>query len=154
PVLTETVDAAALEVVRSESKRDTAPVIRAAAEHARSKPVERRTGRVGIRFAIEVPTADAAIEFAEWFLRSRCAAAWRLVRPCEHFGILFGIPHRSRFEQSDIRARLRQNFRGHTSAGARSNDANVICFWFFDYLHRGVVYITETTDANNSAAHN
>ena len=59
PVVAETVEALALEIVRPEAKRDAAPVIGAAAEHARAEPVESIAGRRCVRLTFERPSAPA-----------------------------------------------------------------------------------------------
>ena len=65
PVIAETVEAAPLEIVGSHPQRDAAPVVRAPAEHPATKPIELRACRLRIRLAVDLPAADAAVEFAE-----------------------------------------------------------------------------------------
>src|SRR5713101_1287465 len=67
PVVAEAVDALVLEIVRTEAQGDAAPVIGPAAERARAKPAPGATADV-VRFAVDVPTANAAVIGAERFL--------------------------------------------------------------------------------------
>src|SRR4030095_7997420 len=65
PVVTEAVEALAAEVVRTEAKGNAAPVIGAAAQHARAEPVEAIAGSGCVGLAFERPTAPAGVELAE-----------------------------------------------------------------------------------------
>src|SRR5947207_3140100 len=58
PVVAETVERLAHEIVRPEPQRDAAPVIGSPAEHARAKPVELVARSIGVRLAVERPAAE------------------------------------------------------------------------------------------------
>ena len=106
-----------------------------AAEHAAAKPVERGAGRVDVRFSLEVPAADAAVEFTERFIGCCCAAAWRLVGPYRHLRVLGGVPHAAGLEHHDVRAGVAQDLGGHAAARARADDADVVGGWLTNDLH-------------------
>src|SRR5450755_2604946 len=94
PVETQTITAAALEIVGAVAQGDTAPVVGAAAEHARTPPV--KTPRIvltclDVRFTGDLPAAiDCCIVKAETFVRRGGGAERRLVRSLKHWSFSFG----------------------------------------------------------------
>ena len=107
PVVAEAVEALAPEVVRPEAQRDAAPVIGAAAEHARAEPVEAIAGRGGVGLAFERPAAPAGVELAELALGNRQASPRRLIRPRHHLRIAARVEHHAGFEHQRRWRRLR-----------------------------------------------
>src|SRR5207247_3496497 len=69
PVVAEAIEALAFEIVGSEAQRDAAPVVRAAAEHARAEPLKVLAGRGGVGLPLERPPAERCGEPAERPLR-------------------------------------------------------------------------------------
>src|SRR2546427_12287017 len=86
PVVPQPVEALVPEVPGPEAQRDPAPVVRAPADHAGAPPVEPGPRRPRVRLPLDVPPADAGVEFAERSLSPGCAAPRRVVRPGEHRG--------------------------------------------------------------------
>ena len=126
PVVAESVVAFRLEIVGAEAKRDAAPVIRAAAEHSRAPPVELRSFGFRVRLAVELPAADARVEFTERaFFRAR-AATGRLIWPFHHGRILRVVPRTAGFEHHDVRTGLGEDVRGHAAARAGAHDGDVV----------------------------
>ena len=82
PIVAEAIARAGLEIDGSEAQSDAAPVIGAAADDARTKPLEICAGSGGVRFAVDFPGAVGRQEFAEIFrgLAANADAAMRQVR--------------------------------------------------------------------------
>src|SRR4051812_36354530 len=71
-------------------------------------PVDFGPGGGGVRLAVDLPAADAPVEFAERLFPRGCTPTWRVVRPLEHRAVLHRVPHLSRLEERDARAGLRE----------------------------------------------
>ena len=138
PVVAEAVEALASEIVRPEAERNAAPVIGAAAEHARAEPVESIAGRRRVWLTFERPAAPAGVELAELALGNRQASPRRLVRPRHHLRVAARVEHHAGFEHQDVRAGFGQHLRGHAAARARANDDNVVNGAIADDLHEPV----------------
>ncbi len=95
PVETEAVAALRLEIVRAVAQRDAAPVVGAAAEHARAPPFElfgRVVRGVGVRLARHLPaTVDGRVMKTERLVRRTRAAQGRLAVGLEHRRFLHRI---------------------------------------------------------------
>src|SRR5438270_13748107 len=65
PVVAESVDGLASEVVGPEAEGDSAPVVRPAPEHPGAPPIELRAWRARVRFTVDLPPAVARVELAE-----------------------------------------------------------------------------------------
>ena len=135
PVVAETIEALPAEVVGAEPQRDPSPVIRAAAEHARSEPVELAARAVRVGLAFERPPAERRVELAELLLLGRRPAPRRVVRPLEHVRLARRVPHRPGLEHDDVGARFGEHLGGHPAAGAGADDADVVERAAADDLH-------------------
>src|SRR5260370_336827 len=114
----------------SPHKRDRRPPFR------RLVTKEMRAGSGNIRFAFDGPSAIRGQEFAESFARGSAnagAAMRQFVRPGKHLEIFFGIKIGPGFEQNAVEAPLGKNLRGDTTAGAGTDDANVVLFGGADH---------------------
>ena len=126
PVVAQPIAAAALEVPGAEAQGDAAPVVRAPSEHARPPPEELLALGHRVRLALEVPTAQAAVELPERLLPGSGAPPRRGVGPGEHRPVLGRVPHRPRLQEHDARAALGQDLGRHAAPGARAHHADVV----------------------------
>src|SRR5262245_44337014 len=110
-------------------------MIGSASDHASPKPVEGRARRVGVRLTWKSPAANAAVEFAKWFVRRSGSTTWRVVRPGKHLRFFFRVPRNSGFKQGNVGACLGEYFRGHSSTSAGPDDAHIVDLRFPDDLH-------------------
>src|ERR1700759_3575853 len=106
-------------------------MIGAAADDARTEPLETVARSGGVGFAFDVPRAVGSQEFSEVFTgaaANACAAMWQIVGPRQHFEVFFGIYWRAGFEERDAQSAFGENFRGHAAAGAGTDNHNVVAF--------------------------
>src|SRR5262249_6092821 len=106
-------------------------------------PVEGGAVGLRVRLTLDIPAAEAAVEFAERLGWRRRAAPRRLVRPRRHLRVLRRIPHRPGLEHDDVGAPLAQHLRGHTAPGARADNADVVDLRLADDLHSSA-HLTRT----------
>src|SRR5437764_12470623 len=66
PIIAQPVDALSAKVVGSEAQRNSAPMVRPPTEHARAPPTKLCAGRARERLTVDLPTAIAGVELAEW----------------------------------------------------------------------------------------
>src|SRR4029079_17923010 len=118
PIVAQTVEALAHEVVGTEAKRDAAPVVRAAAEHAGAPPAELRTRRARVRVAVDLPSAVAGVELAEWPSVNRRTAMRRRVIRHHHLRVFRREPSRTRLEHHYARAGFCQRISRHPTLPA------------------------------------
>src|SRR5262249_54465416 len=135
PVVAQPVDAPAAEVVWAETEGDTAPVVGAPAQHARTEPVEGRAGSHGVGLTFERPAAQPRIELAELSFGNGRPASRAVVGPREHLRIARRVPHDAGLEHDDIRAGFGENLGGHPAPGARAHDAHVELAPTANHLH-------------------
>ena len=126
PVIAQAVQALAPEIVGAEAQRDASPVVGPAADHAGAPPVEAIVLGARVRLALDLPTADARIEFAERSFARGAAASGRVVKRREHAGVARIVPRAARFQHDDVRAGLREHVRGRTAARARADDHYIV----------------------------
>jgi len=126
PVIAQSVDALAPEVVGPEAERDPAPVVGAAPEHPGAEPVEARAGRRGVGLARDLPTPVAGVELAERALARRCAPARGLVDPAQHRAVAGAVPFAAGLEHDDAGAGLREHVGGHPATRAGTDDTDVV----------------------------
>src|SRR5213078_3711920 len=84
PIVAKAIARGGLEIDGSKAQRNTAPVIGAAADDARTKPLETRAGSGSVRLAFNLPGAIGSKELAEIFAcvaADAGAAMRRFVRP-------------------------------------------------------------------------
>ncbi len=126
PVVTQAILRLPLKVVRPETQRDPPPVIGPSAEHPGAPPIETRSRCPRVRFAFDVPTADAGVELAERPLPGRGAAAGRGIVRNQHRRIGRVVPRSAGFEHNDIGAGLCERVRRDAAAGAGTDDRHVV----------------------------
>src|SRR5207249_241238 len=142
PIVAETVARGGFEIDGSKAQRDAPPVIGAAPDDTRTKPLKARAGSGSVRLAFNLPCAIRSKELAEIFARVATdarAAMRRFVRPHQHLEIFFRIYVGSSFQQRAVQATLGENLGGRASARAGADDANVVLFWGTDYLRHGTL---------------
>src|SRR5882762_9095929 len=84
PIVTKPIATLRLEILGAESKGDASPVIGAATDHSSPPPLEVGALGVGERLALEVPSADAGIEFTNGTSGAPIVRLGGLVRHLEH----------------------------------------------------------------------
>ena len=130
PVDPQAVAAVRLEIVGPVAQRDAAPVVGAAAEHARAPPGEaavRIVRGLHVRFAGDRPAAiDRGVVESERLFRRRGAAQRRLIRRLKHRGFLFGHVVAPRFQHEHLDAFHAQGIGGLSARGARADDDDVV----------------------------
>ncbi len=150
PVEAEPVARVRLEIVRAVAQRDAAPVIGAAAEHARAPPPEALLfvfRCVRVRLARNLPAAlDGGIVEAEFLVGRRRAAQRRLVGRVEHRRLGLGHVVAARFEHQDLRAVHRERVRRLAARRAGADDDHVVLLlqvasWFRVIRHGGYLQL-------------
>ncbi len=129
PIVAEAVARGGFEIDGSKAERDATPVIGAAADDAGTKPLEIRAGSGSVGLAFDIPGAVGSKELAEifaGFATDASAAMRQFVWPQEHLKILFRSDVRPGFQQHAVQAALGKDFRGHATARAGADDADVI----------------------------
>src|ERR1700730_4176619 len=132
PIIAQTIARAGSKVDGRKTERDAAPVIGAATNDARTKPLEVRAWRGSIGLAVDDPCAVGRKKFAKIFARVTAnarATMRQFVRPHQHFEIFLGVYRRPGFQQDNIQATFGENFGGHAAACAGAHDTYVIGFW-------------------------
>src|SRR5207247_10157585 len=114
-----------LEVARPKAERDPAPMVGPPADHACAPPAEAVAMSNGVRLTRELPSADAAVEFAEGLGGSGSAAARRFVGPLEHRGVGRVVPRCAGLEHGDVETGAGEDVSRHSTAGTRADDADV-----------------------------
>ena len=144
PVDPEPVARVRLEIVRTVAQRDAAPVVGAAAEHARAPPPEALVlvfRGVRIRLARDLPAAlDGGIVEAEFLVGRRRAAQRRLVGRVEHRRLGLGHVVAARFEHQDLRAVHRERVGRLAARCAGADDDHVVLLLQgigFEHRHDG-----------------
>src|SRR5690606_28194753 len=99
PVVALAVEGLATKVVWSEAQRYTTPVVCTSAQHSGPPPVPFGTLGYGVGFALDLPSANTAIEFAKGFFGGAATTSRRLVVPGEHGTVAGRIPVGAGFEK-------------------------------------------------------
>src|SRR5204863_8998235 len=142
PIVAEAVARGGFEIDGGKAQRNAPPVIGAAADDARTKPLKTRAGSGSVGFAFNSPSTIGGKELAEIFARvtADAGAAMRgFIRPHQHLEIFFRIYVGSSFQQRAVQATLCENLGGHASARAGADDANVILLWRTNHLGHGTL---------------
>ncbi len=130
PVEPQAVAGVRLEIVRPIAQRDAAPVIGAAAQHARAPPGEssmRIARGLHIGFPGNRPAAvDRGVVESEGLFRRRGAAQGRLIRRLKHRRFLFRYVFAPRFQHEHLHAFHAQGIGSLPARGAGADDDDVV----------------------------
>src|ERR1051326_8859219 len=94
----------------------------------RTKPLKICTFGGSVWFALDLPCTVWSEKFTKILARPPAnsgTAMWQLIGPHQHLEIFFRVNLWSGFEHHNVQAAFGQNFRRHSPASARADDADI-----------------------------